>query len=250
MKVFLSGLESSEKTIVDTMIANGEKVDYILTSYYYIRKKSGLLDKFKMIANEILVDSGAHSFQKGAKVDWLTYTQEYASWIRQNDCQQILGFFEMDVDNIIGYERVLELRKILESASRKIIPVWHKNRGVDEFKKMCRQYDFASITGFKNEDIQDHQYLMFLKYANKHNCKIHCLGMTRIQMMNKVPFYSVDSSTWKQAGNFGEFREFARGKLIIHKRKGQFKTQELDAMNFKEFVKLQRYFKGKHGEIK
>lgn len=245
MKVFLSGLESSEKTIVDPMIANGEKVDYILTSYFYIRKKEGLLDKFKMIANEILVDSGAHSFQKGVKVDWLQYTQEYASWIRQNDCQQILGFFEMDVDNIIGYDKVLQLRAILESASRKIIPVWHKNRGVDEFKKMCRQYDFASITGFKNEEVQDHQYLMFLKYANKHNCKIHCLGMTRTKIMETVPFYSVDSSTWKQAGNFGEYREFSRGKLHIHKVKGQFKTQELDAMNFREFAKLQRYYKGK-----
>lgn len=243
--MFLSGLESSEKTIVDPMIANGERVDYILTSYYYIRKKDGLLDKFKMIADEILIDSGAHSFQKGAKVDWLSYTQEYAAFIKQNDCPQILGFFEMDVDNILGYDKVLQLRAILESVSHKIIPVWHKNRGVDEFKKMCREYDFGSITGFKNEEVQDHQYLMFLKYANKHNCKIHCLGMTRTKIMETVPFYSVDSSTWKQAGNFGEFREFARGRLRIHKLKGQFKTQELDAMNFKEFAKLQRYYKGK-----
>ena len=42
----------------------------------------------------------------------------------------------MDVDNIIGYEKVLELRKILLEATDKIIPVWHKNRGIDEFKKM------------------------------------------------------------------------------------------------------------------
>lgn len=247
MKVFLSGIEADEKNIIDPMIARGEKIDYILTSYYYIRKKDGLLDKFKKIANEILVDSGAHSFQKGAKVDWLTYTQEYASWIKQNDCPQILGFFEMDIDNIIGYERVLELRKILESVSDKIIPVWHKNRGVDEFKKMCREYDFASVTGFKNEDIQDHQYLMFLKYANKHNCKIHCLGMTRIKVMDLCPFYSVDSSTWKQASKYAEFREFKKGKLHIHKMKGKMSSAELYEPNFKEFVKLQRYYKNKHG---
>ena len=30
--------------------------------------------------------------------------------------------------------------KILESVTDKIIPVWHKNRGVEDFKKMCRDY--------------------------------------------------------------------------------------------------------------
>lgn len=246
MKVFLSGLESSEKNIIEPMIQRGERFEYCLASYYYLRKKKGFIDKLKLVAKEILIDSGAHSFQKGKKVDWLAYTQEYAQWITENDNDQILGYFEMDVDNIIGYEKVLELRKVLEARTNKIIPVWHKNRGVEEYKKMCREYSFASITGFKNEEVQDHQYLMFLKYAREHNCKIHCLGMTRTKIMNTVPFYSVDSSTWKQAGNFGEFREFKNGKFHIQKRKGMHTTQELDAMNIKEFAKMQLYYKAKH----
>lgn len=112
----------------------------------------------------------------------------------------------MDVDNIIGYEKVLGLRKILEAASDKIIPVWHKNRGIDDFKAMCEKYagKIIAITGFKNEDIKDEQYLMFLKYAKKFNCKVHCLGMTRKKVLDKVPFDFVDSSSWKQHALFGK----------------------------------------------
>ena len=181
MKVFLSGIESSEKTIIDEYIKDGKKIDYCLTSFYYLRKKETLKNKLFDFANEIIVDSGAHSFQKGKQVDWVEYTKQYAEFIKKFDKPNVIGYFEMDVDNIIGYDKVLELRKILENVSNKIIPVWHKNRGIEEFKKMCHDYQnkVIAITGFKNEDIKDEQYLMFLKYAKKYNCKVHCLGITR-----------------------------------------------------------------------
>ena len=44
---------------------------------------------------------------------------------------------------------------------------------------------------------------MFLKYAKKHNCKVHCLGMTRKKILDTVPFDFVDSSSWKQASIYG-----------------------------------------------
>lgn len=247
MKIFLSGLESSEKNIIDIFIQKREKIPYILASYYYARKKENLIKKMLVVSDNIIIDSGAHSFQKGKKVNYEIYTREYADWIKKIDCNKIVGYFEMDIDNIIGYDKVLKLRKILESASNKIIPVWHKNRGLEEFKKMCKDYQnkVIAITGFKNEDIKDNQYLMFLKYAKKYNCKVHCLGMTRMNILSKVPFDFADSSTWKQAGNYGEYRQFENGKIVINKCKGKYKTAELDKMNFIEFLKMQKYFYSK-----
>lgn len=247
MKVFLSGLENSEENIIDEMITKNEKVDYVLTSYYYIRNRPMFLDKLKKIANEILVDSGAHSFQKGKRVKWEKYTQEYSDWITKNDNSIIQGYFEMDIDNVIGYDRVKALRKILEKTSNKIIPVWHKNRGIEDYKLMCKNYSnkMIAVTGFKNEDIKDTQYLMFLKYANKFNCKVHCLGMTRLKLLNEVPFYSVDSSTWKQAGKFGEYRKYINGHIKVFKQNRKYTSNYLDTLNFKEFVKLQQYYKFK-----
>ena len=143
----------------------------------------------------------------------------------------------MDVDNVIGYENVLELRKILESVTDKIIPVWHKNRGISEFKKMCKDYQgkIIAITGFKNEDIQDHQYMMFLKYAKKYNCKVHCLGMTRRKILDTVPFDFVDSSSWKQQAIYGrvgknkvtkEYSKKNRKNVMLHCYLDGIKIQE------------------------
>lgn len=200
MKIFLSAIENDYSGIDKYF----DKYKYMLCSFYYL--KDDIFQEVLEKSELMLIDSGAHSFQKGKKVDWVAYTKEYAEWIKKVDCDKILGYFEMDVDNIIGYEKVLELRKILEAASDKIIPVWHKNRGIDDFKAMCEKYagKIIAITGFKNEDIKDEQYLMFLKYAKKFNCKVHCLGMTRKKVIDKVPFDFVDSSSWKQHALFGK----------------------------------------------
>ena len=230
MKIFLSALEngstcySSKKPLAKYFVESGVKLKWNLMSYYYLRGQYELGEYIRDNSEEILIDSGAHSFQKGKKVDWLQYTKDYAEFIKKFDRPKVIGYFEMDVDNIIGYERVLELRKILESVTDKIIPVWHKNRGIEEFKKMCQEYQgkIVAITGFKNEDIQDHQYIMFLKYAKKYNCKVHCLGMTRKKILDKVPFDYVDSSSWKQQGIYGYMpnkrkvsREFSKVKREV-----------------------------------
>ena len=227
MKVFLSALENAQtsekpnRPIAQLLVERGIKMKWNLMSYFYIRGKMPLAEYIRDNTEEILIDSGAHSFQKGKKVDWIEYTKQYAEFIQKFDRPNIIGYFEMDVDNIIGYDKVLDLRGILESVSDKIIPVWHKNRGIEEFKKMCRDYagKVVAITGFKNEDIQDHQYLMFLKYAKKYNCRVHCLGMTRKKILDEVPFDYVDSSSWVQSSIFGRIdnkgkvtREFSKEK--------------------------------------
>ncbi|EAC4353751.1 hypothetical protein EMI88_00200 [Listeria monocytogenes] len=251
MKIFLSGLEAETEHIFDEMIREGKRLPFGLVSYFYIRKNPSIFNKIKQCTNEILVDSGAHSFQKGKVVEWDIYTKEYAEWIKENDCKQIIGYFEMDVDNIIGYEKVQTLRKILDEATSKIIPVWHKNRGIEEFKKMCidTKGDIVAITGFRNEDIQDKDYPLFLKYAWSKNKKIHCLGMTRIKILDAVPFDYVDSSSWKQTGVYGAVKKFDNGKMKTIDVKGLYKTKELSSINFKEFLKLVVHYNKKWAKI-
>lgn len=235
MKIFLSGLEASgEFYDIDKEI---DKYKYMLCSFYYLKQ-----DIFKRILSKtdlMLIDSGAHSFQKGKKVNWEEYTRQYAEFIKKNDNEKIIGYFEMDVDNIIGYEKVLELRRILENVSSKIIPVWHKNRGIEDFKKMCREYQgkIIAITGFKNEDIKDDQYLMFLKYAKKYRCKVHCLGMTRKKVLDTVPFDYVDSSSWKQSAIYGRI-----GNRKVSKEFSKRKRYKVMAESMKEAMRIQDHY--------
>jgi hypothetical protein len=241
MKVFLSSLEDGP-IVGSYLVKNGIHMKYNLMSFFYLKGKAiheGIIIRDN--TDEILIDSGAHSFQKGKKVEWESYTRRYADFIKSFDRPNVLGYFEMDVDNVIGYEKVLYLRKILESVSDKIIPVWHKNRGIDDFKKMCSDYSgkIIAITGFKNEDIRDEQYLMFLKYAHRHGCKVHCLGMTRKAVLDAVPFDYVDSSSWRQDSRLG--KDDTTGK---HMARGSDYTQ-LGALNYLLYMKKQKYYENK-----
>lgn len=234
MKIFLSALENgnNEKILERKLLWN-------LMSFYYIKGKRKLAEEIRDKSELIMIDSGAHSFQKGTKVNWEEYTRQYAQFIKEFDRPNVVGYFEMDVDNIIGYDKVLELRAILESVSDKIIPVWHKNRGLDEFKKMCQDYagKVVAITGFKNEDIKDHQYLMFLKYARKYHCKVHCLGMTRKKILDEVPFDYVDSSSWRQDGIYGRI-----GNRKIDRNFNKQNYSEVFLATYLEGMKMQKKY--------
>ena len=135
---------------------------------------------------------------------------------------------------------------MLDTVSDKIIPVWHKNRGIEDFKKMCQERagKIVAITGFKNEDIKDHQYLMFLKYAKQFGCKVHCLGMTRKKVLDQVPFDYVDSSSWVQQSVFGMV-----GRKKVSKDFSRRKREVVFMENYKIGMAMQDHYHEKWRKI-
>lgn len=257
MKIFLSALENNTLNTVDRCLKEDITIPFGLVSFYYISKNKDGYENFKKVlkvCDHVLVDSGAHTFQKGTKVSWEEYTRQYARFIKENDCDKILGYFEMDVDVQIGYAKVLELRQILNAVSKKIIPVWHKNRGIEEYKRMCKKTPgkIVAITGFRNEDISDYQYAGFLKYAWKQGKKVHCLGMTRQKVLDKVPFDYTDSSSWKLSATFGSLKYWSEKdhKLKnVPNIKGKYKTSQLFFYNLMNYIKMVRYYNIKWSRI-
>lgn len=253
MKIFLSALECAPKCnqaeggkeIAEMLIENGIKMHWNLMSYFYIQgSKKKLATLIRDNSEQVLIDSGAHSFQFGKKVEWIKYTEQYAEWITKFDRDNILGYFEMDIENLVGYAKVLELRKILESATNKIIPVWHPLRGIKDYEKTCEAYagKVIAIGGFKGTDIKDSQYLSFLKVAKKYGCKVHCLGMTRCEVLDKVPFDFTDSSSWSATARFGKIGhgKFLRGKVTREFSKNHRGVVFME--NYKDGIKMQEYY--------
>lgn len=121
MKIFLAG------TCVKEEVLENHKVDYILESFYTIKKwQIPYIKKCKMF----LLDSGAFTFMNGnkGKVDFNQYLNDYINFINKYD---IKYFFELDIDSVVGYEKVKEMRTVLEKGTgKKCIPVWHKARGL------------------------------------------------------------------------------------------------------------------------
>ena len=97
-----------------------EKTDIaILESFYYA---NALTIKEIHTTSRFLLDSGAFTFMNSAKkkVDWNDYTDKYIDFINRH---KVSRFFELDLDSIIGYTKVLKLRNRLEQGTgRKCIP--------------------------------------------------------------------------------------------------------------------------------
>lgn len=234
MKLFLACTSDKQYCINEV-----KKIDYILESYYYIQPwQIPIIKKCKMF----LLDSGAFTFMNSyrKKVNWDEYLTEYINFINEYD---IKYFFELDIDSVVGLKEVERLRKKLETkTNKKCIPVWHFNRGKEYFIKMCKEYDYIAFGGIITDGIKTKDILKYLpwfvKTAHKYNCKIHALGLT-CKGIEKYGLDSVDSTSWKSGGRFGQLYYFdgKHIKQISYNNKRILDYKKADIHNLKEWVK-------------
>lgn len=118
MKIYFAGAENHFEIIQKI---NEIKKMNILCSFIYTSEK--MTDYFSQF-NDVLIDSGAFTFMnqsKNSNVDFFDYANKYADFIKK---KKIKRYFELDIDSIVGYEKVKEIRKLLEDKTGvKPIPV-------------------------------------------------------------------------------------------------------------------------------
>lgn len=244
MKICLAGcyaITNENKKII-------KESKYILESFYYIKEwQIPYIKDFDLF----LLDSGAFTFMsntKKGKINWKEYIDRYADFIIKND---IKYFFELDIDVLIGYEKVKEYTKYLEEKTRRrCIPVWHKSRGLEEWKRITKEYDYVAIGGIVTKEIKPSEqkyFIPLLKIAKKNNCKVHGLGYTNLKGLEKYKFYSVDSTSWKSGNRFGTLYLFENNKLKQIKKPENKRMitgehySKVEKFVFDEWVKFQNY---------
>lgn len=198
--------------------------------------------------DNFLLDSGAFSFMSGAKCSKETlweYAIEYADFIRNNN---IKYYFELDVDTIFGIEFVEEIRKMLEAETGKpSIPVWHKGRGVEYFKRMVAEYKYIAIGGLVFHVKKSELPLIkkMVDYAYSKGVKVHGLGFTKTKELEKWKWYSVDSASWTKSAALGQqMYDFNGHSLTQHRIEGngyKIKLSDLVLHNGIEWCKYQKY---------
>lgn len=216
----------------------------ILESFYYADEwTEWAIPRLK----NFMLDSGAFTFMTShkGKVDWNDYLKKYAAFINKNDVKL---FYELDIDSIVGYDTVLQMRKWLEAETgKKPIPVWHKSRGKDEFIKMCDEYKYVAIGGIVSKEISSTEYKFFpwfINEAHKRGAKIHGLGFTNLEGIRKYHFDSVDSTSWTTGNRFGAIYRFnGRTMEKFGKKDGQrlADSRAVAIHNFNEWAKFQKY---------
>lgn len=241
MNVYLAAVSTMEQ-----YFRNGElraEGVSVLASFYGISDfEKEYAKKFK----SIIIDSGAFTFMRGtARANWDKYVEEYASFINKYDIEL---FFELDIDSIVGLKEVERLRKKLETLTKKKpIPVWHVSRGKEYFIKMCKEYPYVALGGIVTQEVPratyEKAFPWFIKTAHDHGTKIHGLGYTSVEGLNKYHFDSCDSTTWLVGAKYGNVCYITHEtSKQVHRPNTRVKdSRELAKINFKEWIKFQEY---------
>lgn len=259
MQIYLAGNTIFPLYIAPTLFGGGFSSDgidnavknwrpFILESFFYADSKT---EKLLPHFGDFLLDSGAFTFMQSSKthVVWEDYIERYADFINRNNVEK---FFELDIDSVVGYDKVLEYRAMLEKLTNKqCIPVWHISRGMKNFYEMCQMYPYVALGGIVGERRGGTKYKQyhamfptFIKIAHQHGCKIHGLGYTDLSGLAINHFDSVDSTAWTTGNRFGFIYQFNGKTMIKHdvpKGKRIADSRKVAEINYLEWIKFQRW---------
>ena len=243
MLVFLAGVAPwKNEEIYDPIVRTHHP--YILESFFYVDADT---ERLLPLFGDFLLDSGAFTFMqgKGGTPNWEEYIDKYADYIKGH---KIKKYFELDIDAVVGYDKVKEYRKRLERlVGWDCIPVWHTSRGIKEYRKMCGDYGYVAIGGIVSKEITKDMYKAFpamIAEAHRNGSKVHGLGFTNLGLLPYMHFDSVDSTAWTTGNRFG-FVYYFDGKTMKkvdapagHKLKD---SRQVALRNYTEWIKFQKY---------
>ena len=245
MKVYLAGTYAGNQSRAVQNLKIEPPLPPILESFYYADQTTEALIP---LMDDFLLDSGAFTFMNGQSSDgiiWEEYVHKYADFINRNKIEK---FLELDIDSVVGYPEVKRLRKILITKTNRLpIPVWHRERGRNDFLEMCNEFPYVAVGGIVTKEIKRSEYGIFkflIDEAHKSGAKIHGLGLTNFDALKRYHFDSVDSSSWTSGNRFGFVCKFNGSRILnIHPPAGA-KIRDprvLAVNNFKEWTKFSKY---------
>ena len=199
--------------------------------------------------DNFILDSGAFTIMNAKRINisMEEWTEQYIDYINSRN---IKYFMEMDIDSVIGYDKVLQLRKRIEkSTNRPCIPVWHTSRGVKEYKRMLDEYDYVALGGLTKNVISPNDVKRLVYYARCKNKKVHGLGFTKPTLLNQIPFYSVDSCSYSKTAYMSASKmTFTGNGFVVERvadRKTRLNARNIVVYNFANWCKYQRYMDGR-----
>lgn len=234
-----SGVEDSNnfKILYDMGIRN------FLVSFHYVQKKHLKISQYEGLGIKFFVDSGAYTFMNSLDhkdftlEDWEKYIQQYLRWAEKNR-EYIFAIANLDLEFIVDSEIVQRWNeKYFEPFMlRTGIPVCFVHH--DEATKMtweqyCQRYPYVGVSyGDRGADLA--YGLDKLRTAEKYGAVVHGMAMTQTALLTKLPFYTVDSTTWLVGLQYGEINYWT-GQKMSRLKKEKWKGPMLQNLTAKGF---------------
>lgn len=249
MKIYLAAIESCINSVV---AKHPTPIPYALATFYRVNKKCYELYKSGHI-RDLMLDSGAFTFISQGTVPTKSQTDEYVNrYISDIKKHRIKHYFELDIDKLVGIAPVERYREqMIRETGIEPIVVWHRERGLEYFVQMCKDYDYVAIgsPAWKEDRGIIKKFPWFIKTAHKFGAQIHGLGFTNKKCLEVYDFDSVDSSSWNAYSIYGggKYYQFTRNELVTKTYNGgnmricRGKGNDLKYFCFAEWVKYSKY---------
>lgn len=207
-----------------------------LFSFYFLDEASALAIKPE---HDVFLDSGGFSARKyGAPID----VYKYAEYIKANG-HRFKVIANLDTASV---EETLQNEKILKKETgREILPVYHFSDFRDNkelLQDYLRDHDYVAIGGVASVGLKQKQVKAYLDYVFHHSRgkKLHGFGMNGKRIVERYPFYSVDSSAWLMSEKFGSTKTSTHEKIVKYQNKHLHYT-ERTSREIKHYLDLEDY---------
>lgn len=178
-------------------------VRFILESYHYVHKQSSV-EKIRRDGVRIFLDSGAFSaFMLGSEID----LDAYIYYIKTN--ADILEQYSV-LDGIGDPQKTFDNQTYMERNGVRPIPCFHYGEDERWLRHYIKNYDYISLGGMvpvSKPQLKQwldriwHDYLT--DEEGRARVRVHGFGLTKLDLMWRYPWHSVDSTSWQQAGSNG-----------------------------------------------
>lgn len=173
-----------------------------LESYHYINRQS-YVDKIRRDGKKVFLDSGAFSaYTKGVKVD----IKAYCDYIKRNeDIIEVASVLDGIGDPLLTWQN----QQVMEKLGTRPLPCFHYGEDERYLEWYVANYEYITIGGMVPIDKKmlihwlDRIWDRYLTDGSgRPKLRVHGFGLTTYNLMQRYPWYSVDSSSWvQQAAN-------------------------------------------------
>lgn len=194
-----------------------EDVPYRLESYHYFNTDKDA-QKAREAGIKVFLDSGAFSaFTKGIVVN----VAEYCRFCRDNaDIIEVASVLDAVGNPLETWGN----QQRMEQEGVHALPCFHYGEDTRYLEHYVANYEYITLGGMVPISTRD--LFVWLDYLWEHfltdaagrpRVKVHGFGMTSIPLMERYPWWSVDSSSWVQFSSFG---------WVFHPRLGPIQVSE------------------------
>lgn len=212
--------------------------EHLLESYHYFYTPRHL-ENARRVGKPIFLDSGAFSaWSKGAVID----LPKYCRFI--NDNSDIIG--QASVLDVIGdAEGTFQNQLAMEKLGAKPLPCFHFGEDVKYLKHYIANYEYITIGGLVGQKNR-RNLVAWLDYiwgdyltdaSGRPRLKVHAFGVTSVPIIQRYPWWSVDSSSWVQWAKVGSIFSPSFGAIMMSNQ-SSFAKQE--GKHFNTFSPIER----------